>query len=381
MQIQAFPASFPTICPSPEEFFSGKVSKNLGYLPAIGTVIGLSRIIFSSYHYFSAFPGWPKERFVQEIFRGVLEALWLGPALFVYEHFFAKVQPISTTSFAFLNSTSFTDHAVPLVAHYASKLPTVEQLSRYQTYVSHGPHAWQNQNLFHGADYYARHGVMHACFVSLFIPVFLSLYRQAGHPEASQLTPEDVLGLQVAGFFHDYGRILAGKDLTGDNEQMESMGEEAAYRYMKDAMSFSEERARRLSHCIMAKDAPVQGKPLIQQLLQNCDSLAVLRADDWIYDPNYLDLIRWARSNLPEGPARQNILEELHQVIDAAKSMLVNMGDSPYSMPCFSQARQGQVIRGHFSLSAKRIYEKSPHCYQMMRQLMINNPILACYAS
>ena len=122
---------------------------------------------------------------------------------------------------------------------------------------------------------------------------------------------------------------------------MEGTGEQAAHRYMKDAMGFSEERSRRLSHCIITKDAPLAGKTLVEQLLQNCDSLAVLRADDWIYDPNFLDLIKWVRLNVPEGPTKQNMLEEMHQVIDAAKTMLVNM-ETPIPRHTFpSQTRPG----------------------------------------
>ncbi len=379
MRIEAL--SLPFVCPSsPEEFFSGKFSKNLGYFPVIGTIVGVSRIIFSSYHCTRGSPGWSQRRFVSELIRGTLETLGLGPALFIYDYFFAKVHQLDHAfSFAPLHSHSFLDYAAPLVAAYASKLPTPEQLTRYQTYTSSGPHAWQGRKLFTGADFYTRHGAMHACFVAMFIPVFVSLYRQAGHLEAAQLSADDILGLQVTAFFHDYGRILEGRDLTGDNEHMESMGEKAAYHYMRDAMRFSEERAKRLSHCIMTKDAPLAGKSLIQQVLQNCDSLAVLRADDWIFDPNYLDLLKWIRLNVPEGPARQQALEGLNRVIDSTKTLLVYMGDSPYSMPCFSQARRGQVIQGNFSLALKRVYEKSPRCYQMIHGHLRNDPVLSRY--
>jgi hypothetical protein len=39
-------------------------------------------------------------------------------------------------------------------------------------------------------------------------------------------------------------------------------------------------------------------------------------------------------------------MQELNFVIDEAKQMLVDLGDSPFSMPCQSLGRQNVTIKG-----------------------------------
>ncbi len=385
MQIRALSINISLICPSPANFFSGKISRNLGYIPLVGTIIGIGHLIFACYQYSQSVPSWDSQRFVEEITRATIEMLSLGPVLLIYDRFFTKSVPEGLTAlslpFISINSLRFSDHAAHLVAFYATMLPTTEQRSRYHYYQSPGDHPWRYQTLFQGADFYTRHGIMHACFVAMFVPVFLSLYRNAGHPEALALSSEDVLGMQAVAFLHDYGRMSTGNDLCRDREELERLGQQAAYQYLKKAMGFNEERAKRLSDYILTKDASFAGKSLLQQLLQNCDSLAVLRADDWYFDPNHLDLQKWINSNVPEGSARQSAQEELYTVVDSAKQLLVYLGDSPFSMPCFSQIRRGQIIQGNFSLPLKRNYEKSLRCYELIQGHLLSNPFLARFAS
>ena len=335
--------------------------------------------MFSLYQQATAAPGWTKDRLFQALKDSALEIFCLAPVLRIYELLFTAsgTETRGTPSLLFspIHSPLLSAHMPQLIPAYAA-IPPTQQLSHYQTYRSPGAHAHQGQALFSGADFYTRHGVMHACFVAQFVPVFLALYKNAGHPEAAALAQEDVLGLQIVAFFHDYGRIVKGVDLGSDHGELERISGEAAYQYLRQAMGYTDEKARRLSNYTVDKDGPIATKPLLQQVLQSCDSLAVLRADDWVFNKSYLDLTRWIDANIPAGPRQSQAKEELNAVIDAAKQMLVGMGDSPFSMACHSLARQGQVIQGNFSLATKRTYEKSPNCYAMMEEQMQRHPAL-----
>jgi hypothetical protein len=362
-----------------EDFFSRKVSKNLGSIPFVGLIIGISRIAFANYQYTRSAPDWTEARWLEERKRGRFEILGLGLVLLIQEAYFARASSIGEP-FTLLRSEHFADHAQRLVSWYQTKRPDPNLLRSYQDYRSSGQHAWQNQPIFQGADFFTRHGVMHACFVAMFIPIFISLYRAARHPEAAHLTLEDIQALQAVAFLHDYGRVHTNSDLCRDREELERLGQQAAYRYLKEGLGLSEEKARRFSELILTKDHPLPGKSLIQQLLQNSDCLAVLRADDWQFNPRFLDFLQWNRTSTAHDAVRRHLLEqELFGVIDAAKRLLVQLGDSPYNMTCFSESLRGQVIRGQFSLATKRSYEQHPQCYTIMRQLMQNDPILQRY--
>lgn len=359
-----------------DAFFSGRVSKDFSCIPLVGTVIGISRIAFATYQYNQAAPGWTLERLTEEWTRGALETLCLGLLLLVYDSFFAKVNGPQGSSFAPVSSRVFSDHAFRLVAFYATKTPNPDQLRLYQNYLSSGQHPLHNQPIFQGADFFTRHGIMHACFVSMFVPIFISLYREAGHAEAAALTQEDILALQAVAFLHDYGRVSTSNDLCRDREALERIGQRAAYQYLKEAMGLSEQKALQLSQMILTKDDPLAGKSLLQQVLQNCDCLAVLRADDWQFDPQFLDFTKWVQTQLSAGPAQETAKQALFSVIDSAKRLLVEVGDSPYDMPCFSETSRGQIIAGRFSLAIKRTYEKNPQCHGMMLQRLQNYPAL-----
>lgn len=366
-----------------EQFYSGRISKDIACIPFVGSVIGIGRFVFSIYQYATGAPEWTKDRLFNELSRSAAETLFMGVVLRVYELFFAEsgTGTAAGLGFSFSSTPSrlFSAHTPQLISFYTATTPSSEQLRLYRSYRSLGAHSYQGQQLFNGTDFYVRHGLMHACFVTQFIPILISLYKNAGHLEADALNEEDILGIQITAFLHDYGRIYKGMDLIRDHEELERISAEAAYQYMRQALNFTEEKARRLSNYILNKDGPIASKPILQQVLQSCDSLAVLRADDWVFDKKYMDLSQWIDANIPVGSEHSLAIEQLNSVIDAAKQMLVDIGDSPFSMTCHSQALLGQTIRGHFSLATKRTYEKSPHCYELMLQQMRRYPNLCIH--
>lgn len=392
---QSGPLTFPDDF-SISGFYNSPVSNMVGYFPAIGTAVGLGRIAFTVY--LMATEPYSRElrdRCIAQLVRGVLETFALGIALAVYD-LIQKIQfapslqamtpfqalfdtsqartigtapeaSIELDRFTQISSHQFADHAPQLVAFYHSKPPQEQLLQQYAGYRSQGNHALRNQQIFAGADFYTRHGIMHSCFVAQMIPHFIQHYRDLGHAEALAMTQEDIAAMQVVGFLHDYGRIALQDDLGRDSPRSEMISQHAARDYLVHVMGFAPDRAERFARAITSTHMPMNAeKPLFAQILQSADSLAIHRADDWQFDHRHIDAFRWIDLQVAEEAQRINPRERIFQIADAAKLFLVDLGDSPHNATGLSAAYRGQAIAGQFSLETKRQYETSPQCYQLM---------------
>ncbi len=82
-----FPEDF-----APSSFFDSKISDVLGYLPMVGVVVGVARIIFSAFQLITQpYSREMRDKYMAQIFRGVLEGLSLGIGLLLYD-IFRRVQ-------------------------------------------------------------------------------------------------------------------------------------------------------------------------------------------------------------------------------------------------------------------------------------------------
>lgn len=399
---QSAPLTFPDDF-SVSAFYNSPVSDMAGYIPAIGSVVGAGRIIYSIYQMATEpYSRQLRDRCISQIVRGALETFALGLVLAIYD-LFQKIQlapslqvmtplnalfdtsqansfasapeaSIELDRFTRIRSNQFADHAPQLVAFYQSKPPQEELRQQYAAYQSQGNHGLRGQTIFAGADFYPRHGIMHACFVAHFIPHIIQHYRDLGHLEAQAMSQEDIAAMQVVGFFHDYGRIATQNDLGRDNPRSEVISQRAATDYLVHVMGFAPDRAERFARAITSTHMPMNAdKPLFAQILQSADSLAILRADDWQFDHRHLDAFRWIDLQVAEEAQRTNPRERIFQIADAAKLFLTDLGDSPYPKQGLSAVYRGQNMPGHFSLETKRQYEASPQCYQLMADRLRNH--------
>lgn len=226
------------------------------------------------------------------------------------------------------------------------------------------PHRFYGQALFTGADFYVRHGAMHHCHVALMIAPLIRLYQNFGDMRAQVLTVREMEMLTIAALFHDYGRLQVGNDLGGDTQELERMEADACYQYLRTYYGATEEEAEKMRQACIGKDHPLVHKTIYQEILQNADCLAVLRADDWKFDVTFSDLHKRIENNSFIG-IKQQLHRNFELFISANKKFLSFLGDSPYDMITST----GELIQGNFHLPTKRRFEKNPDCFAMMQQI------------
>jgi len=261
----------------------------------------------------------------------------------------------------------------PMILKELRDIPLSTSLkNHYDGYTSSGSHAYKGQAIFKGADFLVRHGVMHTSFVSLNVRPVIDLYRELGDERVAKLTAEEIIALEVSGLYHDYGRLIFQNDLGGDTHDMEEKGAKACYTYLTEKMGISKEIAVKARDAILNKDieatspGALKNKCIFAEVLQNCDCLAVLRADDWEFDPKYLN----AMMRMKAGDfAKPDSSAKVFELIEANKKFLIALGDSPFDMKSFTEP--SQTFQGHFSLDAKQRFETAPNCYQLMKDEML----------
>lgn len=261
-------------------------------------------------------------------------------------------------------SNAIDDHAKSILPRFQQRLSPAQK-QQYEQYTSSSKenHPWIGKPLFSGADFIVRHGAMHASFNALMIPLFLDLHREAGSPEAFQVTNDEVLYLMIVALFHDSGRVSISQDLSGDTPKMEKEGAQACFKYLTSVLHLPVKKARFFANLIIEKEK-CQEVTIFHDLLYDVDVLAVLRADDWFFSKTFLRFFQKYGGD----PV---LLASLDGVILEAKKFLVSLGDSPFSMEIF-----GEKIEGSFDLSLKRQYELDPDCYGVMELAMSNFPVL-----
>ncbi len=363
-------------------FLNSSCSNVVGYFPILGTPVGVARVVFNILQLCTALNAEQRSKAFYQIGRGVVEAFSLGLLNAIYDLFLRKILSRLILPNPYLqhfaitpSSASSIDHHLGFLTAYSSK-HAHKASSLYSNYRSYGEHAWRDQALFSGADFFTRHGIMHASCVALFVPLFASLYRDLGFSNISS-NSEELKDLQIIAFFHDFGRFETGHDLGSDHGEIEEKGAIACSAYLQNARGYSKGKANRLAQMILRKDYPLSFKSWSEEILQNCDSLAVLRADDWKFDERFLNIRSRIDQKITDPIRKAQALEKLHRVIDEAKQFLIALGDSPYDMPAVSEMYRGQVFKGNFSLNRKSHFEKNAHCYSLMKTEMHRYPTLS----
>jgi hypothetical protein len=272
-------------------------------------------------------------------------------------------------------STALAAHA-PLIFKKLTAFPPSSSLRKeYEIYTSAGSHAYKNQALFKDAHFFVRHGGMHAAYVSLNVRPVINLYREMGDDRIAKLSFEEITALEVAALYHDYGRVILQNDLGSDTNEMEQKGAQACYIYLTEKMGIPKEIAMKARNAILNKDIEnnpgqsLENKCIFAEILQNCDCLAVLRADDWKFNSKYLNVMMRIQAGVF---AKPDSLAKVYELIDNNKKFLIAVGDSPYDMQSFIDP--SQTFRGHFSLATKHRFEMAPNCYQLMKDEMLKFP-------
>ncbi|MEO8400474.1 MAG: SidE phosphodiesterase domain-containing protein [Gammaproteobacteria bacterium] len=93
------------------------------------------------------------------------------------------------------------------------------------------------------------HGIQHVARASkIYVPVFVNLYRLFNHPQAEELTDENIKLIQIAILFHDAGREGEGKDeWDADSAIM-------LYCYLTRVLKVEPARAKIFAEAINSKD-------------------------------------------------------------------------------------------------------------------------------
>lgn len=92
------------------------------------------------------------------------------------------------------------------------------------------------------------HGIQHVARAAIYAPVFVNLYRLFDHPEAKELTDENVKLIQIALLFHDAGREGEGKDEWDEDSAI------MLYCYLTRVLNVAPLKAKLLAEAINSKD-------------------------------------------------------------------------------------------------------------------------------
>lgn len=234
--------------------------------------------------------------------------------------------------------------------------------------------------IFRGADFLVRHGAMHASHVSLMVPIMVNFYKYAGDPRICEITETKILGMQIMALFHDYGRAVKVCDLTDDTHEMELIGAEACFNHLgftRFELEFCEQCRKAIleKDCIKQDSSSFPDKDIYCEILQVCDSMAVLRDNELAFDPKYLDV--YHRIEFWDPSKKEQYFEILYEIIDSTKEYLIALGDSPRGLNPLSKLFQKKgYMKKRFSLEEKRGLERAPDCFDLMQTKFLGYPLL-----
>ena len=179
-----------------------------------------------------------------------------------------------------------------------------------------------------------RHGPLHVSRVAYYVPVLTNFLIMNGDEEAKNLSQKEVVAMQVAGLMHDSGR---DSDLSGDAPYSDS--ENRSFNNCSDFMKSNNviEVTKALQICRAAADMEHSGPEVYRKVIKSADSLDVLRADDFDFDPDKMAIY---------ADADDKGKEILNGIIDAAKERLVAQGDSPKDFESLKD--ESKTIKGSF---------------------------------
>lgn len=218
-----------------------------------------------------------------------------------------------------------------------------------------------NKDVLETAETPVRHGALHVSRVAYYVPVLANFLRASGNKKACELSQEEVVAMQVAALLHDSGR---SSDLTGDaphsDSEIRSVGN--CIEFMKNNDIIALEKSYQICHAASAMQQ--DGPDVYQKILKSADSLDVLRADDFVFDPKNMDIYADA------SPKDRKVLNSL---IDSVKEQLVAQGDSPQDIKSFSE--KNRIIKGNFD-TEKRNNIQNGDTYSNVEMAMNQSSLL-----
>jgi hypothetical protein len=241
------------------------------------------------------------------------------------------------------------EHSLP---HNRPKLMNRDKFSSDEAWVNHiegrlfrGSHnidgtAYIPSGMAH--DPRLSHGSDHGMRVGIFSAVYAALYNK--YDPTVNLTPEDLLAIQLAGAFHDSGRQTEGVDVDDKRS-----AENAVQNFKK--WGFSETYIKEGEEAISGKDdQKLSTKSLIARCVQCADSTEYGRVG--FFNPKYLDIHKefngykanpkesWNENISPKTLKEGRTLEEFNQEIDAVNvemTKIMNATSSNNMRKIFSQ--------------------------------------------
>jgi hypothetical protein len=151
------------------------------------------------------------------------------------------------------------------------------------------------------------HGSDHGMRVALFSAIYAGLYQK--YDADVNLTPEDVLTLQLAGAFHDSGRQTEGVDID-DKKSADNAAQNL------EQWGFSQVYFKEAAQAISGKDNPqLSTKHVIAKCVQCADSTEYGRVG--LFNPKYLDIYKEFNENTNKKALKEGrTLGELNKDID-----------------------------------------------------------------
>lgn len=391
LQMLAF--SYAPLYDNKNNFIKENLFKNMvniaSYIPHVGTIVGIAYIAFATFSYAVAKNNEAKLIAQGYFARGIIglgSAFGSGIVLFALD-ILNTSRKSCIQSKTCENTLSITKHAEQILPSYQHALNKVgkpqEEIDKIILLIREyksmsGLYTGEVKKVFEEADFFIVHGAIHVSHVALLVPVMVNFYRSFHDERALKLTAEEILALQVAAFFHDFGRTLQKNDLANDSHIMETEGAKACRKYLIEH-GFDKNLAERMSHAIKYKDKNESGnfyideefknKDICAEILQNADCIAYLRAHDASFNPKHLDVMK--RLSLTNQPDKYELL---YQILDTTKLFLTSINDSPdENYKPFSKKYQSKdplLFRGRINVDEKRKLETNPNCFAEMLHRM-----------
>ena len=160
------------------------------------------------------------------------------------------------------------------------------------------------------------HGAVHMSRAALWIPVLLTLYREAGDQEALDFPDNWLPYVMKAALLHDSGR----EGEAEDTKQWERASGEQCEDHLR-AIGCPPELAARCRLAIINKDKPHAEKSFIEKLVHDADCLEIMRCH-YCFDMAQLDYYQ-AFKHLP------GTEEQVYKLATQVRSVIAGQGDLP----------------------------------------------------
>ncbi len=210
------------------------------------------------------------------------------------------------------------------------------------------------EQYFHTDKIKLEHGAMHASRAAVYITMIIELYKSQNASSALALNDKDIKLLQIAALFHDLGRQ---SDTGDDRKEWERASAKKCFDFLL-RLGVNRRKAEIIADAIVNKDSDInKPKSIYRKLIQNVDSLDVLRSPDWDFDATKMDYYKEFKSQIDSD---KDAVQLFCAALDTAAILVYETCDliKPYEL----QAHIGK-LEPTWNHNQKLAYEKSRHCF------------------